>query len=182
MKTYHIPDVYVREYLLPNDGFKNILNDLALSVNQDKLVIIFKDTGEELQEPTLKKIYLVMQNIIKDSSPDAVFYEVLKNILLNNLSFGEIREFDKQILEYKELNLIVRGNSFLDGNEDNLAEILANLNEDYLRYETICEILKENFGIDISKSDHRLAKFLTDLGYKKIRKRIEGKQQNVWVK
>lgn len=163
-----------------SDSFQNILKELTLIVNPDGKGSSISDLeGNKMNNIQLERIYRSTKKILKANLSYIEFIDILRDLI-----FDRLEKEDPETFEFlnNESNLILRGTSFLEGNENNLAGILANLNEDYFKYETICSLLKENFGIEISTKDTRLAKFLTDLGYKKIRKRIEGKQQNVWVK
>jgi len=160
-----------------SDEFKMILNTLTLKVNSDgKGASIAEKEGDKVTNLKLEKIYRFTKKTLKANISYLEFIDVLRDLIFDNL--------DDETLEllYNEEEFRLNGTTFLEGHEENLSTILSNLENNYFRYETICEILKENFNLDISVKDTRLAKFLTELGYKKIRKRIEGKQQNVWVK
>ena len=181
MQTYYIPEDFVQNSLLTNENFKNILKDLSLKVINGKLAVTFKDTGNELQIPTLKKISFLMQNIAKDNLPEGAFYEILVNILLGELSFEEAKKFDNQILEYKQSNIYS-----LETEEEiiknKIIELLRDLDFEYLTYEKVVNLLKENCKLDISVNDPKLSNILKDLGYMKKRKIIDSKKITIWIK
>lgn len=164
--------------LREDDDYKKLYKNMSVKkVNPNSPNYVITDLeGNKLTDFTLLDTYYLTKEKLEVNISFLDFVDILKMLIIREMSSE-----NKELINNEEV-FLNNNYAFLEGNTESVIDILRNLEHQYLRYETVCEILKDNFGLDISKSDHRLATFLTDLGYKKIRKRIEGKQQNVWVK
>lgn len=163
--------------LTNSDSFKNKISNLTIGINNDGSNQIITDKeGNRITNLKLSSIYYFIKSDLGINLTYIDFIDILKTLLF--------KELDEETLELLENEEISKSTNipFLNGREEEIANSLNSIEETYLRTETICEIIKAHLGLDISIHDNRLPTFLKDLGYRKIRKRIEGKQLRVWVK
>jgi hypothetical protein len=138
--------------------------------------LITNELGEKVSKLRLDEVYYLIQAKLGVSLDYLDFVNILKTRIIESLT-----EEEKQLLENEE-RVANSPSNFLEGNTERLTNSINQLDVPYFRTETICDLIKEVLGQEISVHDPRVSKFLEEMGYVKIRKRIEGKQIRVWAK
>lgn len=168
----------IKKKLEQSKEFNDIIQNLTFRKNEknEGNALITDLEGIPLNKFDLENIYHTVNDIVEACLSYADFLKILRSFIFKNLDIDT-----KKAISY-EINLQLNNLDFLEGNIEKLEEKLSNLEEKYIKYETICDILNTEFSLDISINDPRVSKVLTFLGYKKIRKSIDGVQQRVWIK
>lgn len=170
---YEISESTAREIISKRIEFSSIVDTLELAIRNKKLVIVKKQTKQEIGIATLKKIYILMQ-LGYETLPDEHYHRILLNIMLEKLSFEEAEKLEST--NTKKINVISPTES------TKIKEKLNSLEKDYFTNQIICEVVKEVTGKDINVMNQQLAKLLKDLGYVKKRKMIDSKKVTIWIK